>query len=48
MDVIVLLIILFFIINLIDKNKTLEWYFVNFINNSYDWLAKKIKRYEKN
>lgn len=43
MDVIVLLIVLFLVINLFDSNKTLEWKFVNFVNNSYDWVENKIK-----
>lgn len=43
MDVIVLLIVLFLVINLFDSNRTLEWKFVNFVNNSYDWVVNKIK-----
>lgn len=43
MDVIILLIVLFLIINLFDSNRTLEWKFVNFVNNSYDWVVNKIK-----
>lgn len=42
-DVIVLLIVLFLVINLLDSNRTLEWKFVNFVNNSYDWVVNKIK-----
>lgn len=43
MDVIVLLIVLFLVINLFDSNRTLEWKFVNFVNYSYDWVVNKIK-----
>lgn len=43
MDVIVLLIVLFLVINLFDSNGTLEWKFVNFVNKSYDWVVSKIK-----
>lgn len=43
MDIIVLLIVLFLVINLFDSNKTLEWKFVNLINNSYNWVVNKIK-----
>jgi hypothetical protein len=43
MDIIVLLIILFLIINLFDNNRILEWKFVNFVNNSYNWVVNKIK-----
>ena len=43
LDVIVLLIVLFLFINLLDSNRTLEWKFVNFVNNSYDWVVNKIK-----
>ena len=43
MDVIILLIVLFLVINLFDSNRTLEWKFVNFVNNSYDWVVNKIK-----
>jgi hypothetical protein len=43
MDVIALLIVLFLVINLFDGNRTLEWKFVNFVNNSYDWVVNKIK-----
>lgn len=43
MDVIVLLIVLFLVINLFDSNRTLEWKFVNFVNNSYEWIVNKIK-----
>ena len=38
MDVIILLIVLFLVINLFDSDRTLECTFVNFVNNSYDWL----------
>lgn len=43
MDVIILLIVLFLVINLFDNNRTLEWKFVNFVNNSYDWVVNKLK-----
>lgn len=43
MDVIILLIVLFLVINLFDSNRTLEWKFVNFVNNSYNWVVNKIK-----
>ena len=43
MDIIVLLIILFLIINLFDNNRILEWKFVSFVNNSYNWVVNKIK-----
>lgn len=43
MDVFVLLLIVYLIIGLFDKNNTLEWKFVNFVNNSYDWVVNKIK-----
>jgi hypothetical protein len=43
MDVIILLIVLFLVINLFDGNRTLEWKFVNFVNNFYDWVVNKIK-----
>ena len=43
MDVLILLIVLFLVINLFDSNRTLEWKFVNFVNNSYDWVVNKIK-----
>jgi hypothetical protein len=43
MDVIIFLIVLFLIINLFDSNRTLEWKFVNFVNNSYNWVVNKIK-----
>ena len=43
MDVIILLIILFLIINLFDSNRVLEWKIVNFVNNSYNWIENKIK-----
>ena len=42
-NVFILLLIVYLIINLFDKNKTLEWKFVNFVNNSYDWVATKLK-----
>ena len=42
-NVFILLLIVYLIINLFDKNKTLEWKFVNFVNNSYDWVANKLK-----
>lgn len=45
MDVIILLIVLFLVINLFDSNRTLEWKFVNFVNNSYDWIVIKLKEY---
>ena len=43
MDIIVLLIVLFLTINLFDSNRTFEWKFVNFVNNSYNWAVNKIK-----
>lgn len=42
-NVFILLFVVYLIINLFDKNRTLEWKFVNFVNNSYDWVVNKIK-----
>lgn len=42
-DLFVLLLIIHLIIDIFDKNKVLEWKFVNFVNNSYDWVANKLK-----
>lgn len=42
-NVFILLLVVYLIINLFDKNRTLEWKFVNFVNNSYDWVANKLK-----
>ena len=43
MDLFVLLLIIYLIIDIFDKNKVLEWKFVNLINKSYNWVVNKIK-----